>query len=140
MPTQQLLQAMVRLSLRHEHELGMLRAETGFMLFLDAPSHHELSFLPRLQEIGADWTEKCAAGTVKSPLKDPAAHGHSQRAQNPPGGFSGRHGKAGESDDNWVDQSGLHANGPLTPVKPSSPSNFQVLCHIQTSNDSLNLN
>ena len=63
------LQAMVRLTLRHEQELGMLRAETGFMLFLDAPSHHELSFLPRLQEIGADWTEKCAAGTVKSPLK-----------------------------------------------------------------------
>ena len=60
---------MVRLTLRHEQELGMLRAETGFMLFLDAPSHHELSFLPRLQGIGADWTEKCAAGTVKSPLK-----------------------------------------------------------------------
>ena len=41
----------------------------GVHALLGHSSHHELSFLPRLQEIGADWTEKCAAGTVKSPLK-----------------------------------------------------------------------
>ena len=68
-PTQHLIQAMVRLSLRHEQELGMIRAETGFMLFLDTPMHHPMSFLPKLQEIAADWTEKNAAGLVKTGLK-----------------------------------------------------------------------
>ena len=67
--TQHLIQAMVRLSLRHEQELGMIRAETGFMLFLDTPMHHPMSFLPKLQEIAADWTEKNAAGLVKTGLK-----------------------------------------------------------------------
>ena len=64
-PTQQLLQAMVRLSLRHEHELGMLRAETGFMLFLDTPSHHELSFLRGFRRSGPIGRRSVRRGPLK---------------------------------------------------------------------------
>ena len=39
------------------------------MLFLDTPMHHPMSFLPRLQEVAKDWTEKNTAGAVKTGLK-----------------------------------------------------------------------
>ena len=68
--TQKLIQSMVKLSLRHEAELGRLRSETGFVLFLDTPtSSPELSFLPRLREIVGDWTTKFTNGTVTTSLR-----------------------------------------------------------------------
>ena len=68
--TQKLIQSMVKLSLRHEAELGRLRSETGFVLLLDTPtSSPELSFLPKLREIVGDWTTKFTNGTVTTSLR-----------------------------------------------------------------------
>ncbi|CAE7348095.1 Pol, partial [Symbiodinium sp. KB8] len=68
--TQKLIQSMVKLSLRHEAELGRLRSETGFVLLLDTPtSSPELSFLPKLGEIVSEWTTKFTNGTVTSSLR-----------------------------------------------------------------------
>ncbi|CAE7466301.1 unnamed protein product, partial [Symbiodinium sp. CCMP2456] len=68
--TQAVLQSLVQLSLRHEAELGRLRSDCGFMLFLDTPTTNpEAGILPGVKKVAQEWATQYAAGNVKSPLR-----------------------------------------------------------------------
>ncbi|CAE7204909.1 unnamed protein product [Symbiodinium sp. CCMP2456] len=68
--TQAVLQSLVQLSLSHEAELGRLRSDCGFMLFLDTPTTNpEAGILPGVKKVAQEWATQYAAGNVKSPLR-----------------------------------------------------------------------
>ena len=59
-----------RLSLRHEAELGKLRSDTGFMMFMDTPTANpELGVIPGLRKVAAEWSAKFQEKAVTSPLR-----------------------------------------------------------------------
>ena len=69
--TQEVIKSLVQLSLRHEAELGRLRADCGFMLFLDTPQTNPAAgIMPGVKEVAVEWSKQFAAGTVKSPLRN----------------------------------------------------------------------
>ena len=69
--TQEVIKSLVQLSLRHEAELGRLRADCGFMLFLDTPQTNPAAgIMPGVKAVAVEWPQQFAAGTVKSPLRN----------------------------------------------------------------------
>ena len=64
--TQQLLQLMTRMTLRHEKELSRLRADTSFVMFCDVGDH---GCLPQLKATAENWQEQYAAQKVTTSLK-----------------------------------------------------------------------
>eukprot|EP00439_Symbiodinium_sp_Y106_P000184 s3315_g1.t1 len=55
---------------RHEAELGKLRSDTGFIMFMDTPTANpELGVIPGLRKVAAEWSAKFQEGTVTSPLR-----------------------------------------------------------------------
>ena len=64
--TQQLLQLMTRMTLRHEKELSRLRVDTSFVMFCDVGDH---GCLPQMKATAENWQEQCAAQKVTTSLK-----------------------------------------------------------------------
>ena len=64
--TQELLQVATRLLLRHENELARLRADTSFVLCIDAGDH---SCLQLLKDAGKRWAGLYTEGKVTMPLR-----------------------------------------------------------------------
>ncbi|CAE7872675.1 unnamed protein product [Symbiodinium necroappetens] len=64
--TQQLLQLMTRMTLRHEKELSRLRVDTSFVMFCDVGDH---GCLQQLKATAENWQEQYAAQKVTTSLK-----------------------------------------------------------------------
>ncbi|CAE7325604.1 DUR3 [Symbiodinium microadriaticum] len=65
-PTQYLIQAMTKLTLRHESELALLRQETGYILFIDTAPY---SCLDSLKLAATKWQELYVANKVTCSLR-----------------------------------------------------------------------
>ncbi|CAE7198978.1 unnamed protein product [Symbiodinium microadriaticum] len=67
--TQEVIKSLVQLSLRHEAELGRLRADCGCSWTQSRPIRLR-ACKPRIKEMATEWSTQYAAGTVKSPLRN----------------------------------------------------------------------